>query len=364
MTPAAWLAWVLLVMVVALATTNPLYLGIVLLSVMLVAAFAPRTGTGVTSFRALLLFGLVMFFISVAVATINGNYGDHILFTVPGPHIPDWLGGLRLGGPVSAEGLVAAAIRGTAILCVLFAFGVFNGAVSPHRVLRSTPAALFHASLIVTVGLTLLPSSIEDLRRIREMRALRGARGGLRDLPALVVPAVIGGLERSMRLAEAMEARGYASTARPPAPARLAAAASAPLLVAASWTWFYSDEWRWLGALLAIAGAAGLVYWFVAAGRAQRTTRYISQPIPLLQKCAIASSTGGIVAAFLLRLTGEGNLTYNPFAGLPAPEMSPMGAALALLCAWPAAILVFQPASATARSVSELEPALAREPAP
>ena len=46
MTPAAWIAWVLLVMVVALATTNPLYLGIVLLSVLLVAAFAPRSGAG------------------------------------------------------------------------------------------------------------------------------------------------------------------------------------------------------------------------------------------------------------------------------------------------------------------------------
>lgn len=363
MTPAAWIAWVLLVMVVALATTNPLYLAIVLLSVILVAAFAPRTGTGVTSFRALLLFGVVMFFISVAVATINGNYGDHILFTIPGPDIPSWLGGLRLGGPVSAEGLVAAAIRGTAILCVLFAFGVFNGAVSPHRVLRSTPAALFHASLIVTVGLTLLPSSIEDLRRIREMRALRGARGGIRDLPALVVPAVIGGLERSMRLAEAMEARGYASTARPPAGARLAASASAPLLIAASWLWFYNDSWRWLGGVLALAGVAGLVFWFVAAGRDQKTTRYASETIPLAQRCAIAASLGGMAAALALRLSGEGHLTYNPFAGLPPLEMHPAGALLALLCAWPAAVLVFQPVS-DGVPAPEREPALAGEPAP
>lgn len=363
MAPAAWIAWVLLVMVVALATTNPLYLAIVLLSVLLVAAFAPRTGTGVTSFRALVVFGVLMFFISVAVATINGNYGDHILFTVPGPHIPRWLGGLRLGGPVSAEGLVAAAIRGTAILCVLFAFGVFNGAVSPHRVLRSTPAALFHASLIVTVGLTLLPSSIEDLRRIREMRALRGARGGLRDLPALVVPAVIGGLERSMRLAEAMEARGYASTVRPPASARLAAAASAPLLIAASWTWFYSADWRWLGLVLGIAGFAAIAWWFVAAGRAQRTTRFASEPIPLPQKAAIAASAFGVLAVLMLRLRGEGELTYNPFAGLPALQMHPAGAALTLLCAWPAVVLLFQPARG-GLAAPEREPSLAGEPAP
>lgn len=205
----AWVGWVTLVMVVALTTTNPYYLGIVLLSVLLVAVLAPKTSTGVTSFRALLVFGVSMLGISVAISVVNGNYGSHELFSILGPELPWWVGGLRIGGPVSGEGLVAALTRGLAILSVLLAFGVFNGAVSPHRVLRTAPAAVFQAGLVVTVGLTLLPSSIEDVRRIREMRALRGARGGLRDLPALVVPAVIGGLERSMRLAEAMEARGY-----------------------------------------------------------------------------------------------------------------------------------------------------------
>ena len=103
------------------------------------------------------------------------------------------------------------------------------------------------------------------------MRALRGAPRRLRDLPALVVPAVINGLERSMQLAEAMEARGYASGPSRRAVARLAAAASAPLLVTAAWLWFYSDEWQPLGALLA-AGRLGrcIVWWLLAAGRTQR----------------------------------------------------------------------------------------------
>ena len=360
MTPAAWMAWVTLVMVVALATTNPLYLGIILLCVGLVASLAPRSGTGVTSFRALVVFGVVMFAISVAIATINGNYGDHILFTIPGPGLPKWLGGLRLGGPVSAEGLVASAIRGLAILCVLFAFGVFNGAVSPHRVLRSTPAALFHASLIVTVGLTLLPSSIEDLRRIREMRALRGARGGFRDLPALVVPAVLGGLERSMRLAEAMEARGYASAPRPPLSARLAAGSSAPLFIAAAWLWFYSGQWQWLGAACAVAGAAAVAWWFVASARAQRTTTFATVPVPMAQKLAIAGSAGAAFAALVFRALGTGGFTYNPFAGLPPVPLHPAGVLIALSCAWPAVLLIFEPKP---RNVvdPEREPALTPE---
>lgn len=337
---AAWVAWVGMVMALALATTNPLYLGIILLGVVLVAVLAPRTGTGVTSFRALAVFGVAMFAISIVVATVNGNYGEHILFTVPGPEVPAWLGGLRLGGPVSAEGLAAAAIRGLAILSILLAFGVFNGAVSPQRVLRSTPAALFQASLVVTVGLTLLPSSIEDLRRVREMRALRGAPGGLRDLPSLVVPAVIGGLERSMRLAEAMEARGYGAAPALPARARFAAAASAPLLIAATWWWFYEPGWRPFAGLAVLLAVACLASWWRTAARLHHATRLNDEPLPAPDRVAVAFAVGVAGLAAGARMTGLGGLTYNPFAGLPAPEFSAGGALLALATAWPAVRLV------------------------
>lgn len=343
MHPAAWIAWVLMVMVVALTTTNPFYLGIILLSVILVAVMAPRTGTGVASFRALLFFGVGMLLISIVIATINGSYGDHILFTIPGPEIPDWLGGLRLGGPVSAEGLAAAAIRGVGILSVLLAFGVFNGAVSPHRVLRSTPAALFQASLVVTVGLTLLPSSIEDLRRVREMRALRGAPGGIRGLPSLVVPAVIGGLERSMQLAEAMEARGYGAAPPLPRHARIAAAASVPFLVAGAWLWFYETDLRWLGGVAALAAIACLAWWWRTAARAHRTTRYGDEPIGAIDRAGIFASLAALALAVGLRATGEGHLAYNPFAGLPTPELHPLGIVPALAIAWPAVRLAFTP---------------------
>lgn len=337
----AWITWVTLVTVVALATTNPLYLAILLLCIVLVAVLAPRTETAATSFRVMLIFGCSMLLVSVLVATINGNYGDHILFTIPGPAIPRWLGGLRLGGPVSAEGLVAAGIRGTAILSVFLSFGVFNGAVSPHRVLRTTPGALFQASLVLTVGLTLLPASIEDLRRIREMRALRGARGGIRDLPALVVPAVINGLERSMQLAEAMEARGYAASALPPAHARLSAAASAPLLVTSAWFWFYTGgEWKFAGAGFGVLGLAALAWWFWSARQAHRSTSFSADPLPPVQRIGVVGSVAIIAGVVLSRASSRGSFSYNPFAGLPVPSFTLWSALLVASCAWPAAFLI------------------------
>ncbi|MFN0147125.1 MAG: CbiQ family ECF transporter T component [Dehalococcoidia bacterium] len=360
MSTVAWAAWVTLVMTVALSTSNPLYLAIILLCVVLVAVVAPRTERAVAGVRALASFGLAMLVISLAIAVVNGSYGDHVLFTVPGPDLPGWIGGLRLGGPVAAEGLAAAAIRGLAILCVLLAFGVFNGAVSPHRVLRTTPAALFHAGLVVTVGLTLLPSSIDDIRRIREMRALRGESSGWRSLPGLVVPAVIGGLERSMRLAEAMEARGYAASTPGPSWPRLVGAASVPLLLAAAWCWFYYTGLGWLALLLALAGGAALLAWMAGAARARHTTSLNQEPLPRSEAALAAASAVLAVAALGASAGGWLDLSYNPFAGLGWPPFAAAGVAVVLFCGWPAVLLF----TAVAPDAAPAGPALEVAPRP
>jgi energy-coupling factor transport system permease protein len=352
----AWMAWVALVMAVGLSTTNPYYLGIVLTSVIAVAALAPKTGAAIAGFRALLVFGLILLAGSLVVAVINGNFGSHVLFTIPGPDIPGWLGGLRIGGPVSAEGLVAAVIRGLAIMCVLLAFGVFNGAVSPHRVLRTAPAALFHAGLVVTVGLTLLPSSVEDVRRIREMRALRGASTGVRNLPALIVPAVIGGLERSMRLAEAMEARGYGSAPAPARAPRLLGALSAPLLLLAASAWFYYPWAKPYAALAAALGVGALLFWGWSASRTRQTTRLHTERVSRVDAALAVSSLFVAIFAVVGGSAGWVDTKYNPFAGLQWPGFTLAGGLLALACAWPALRLAL-----AEQDAAEREPAVAAD---
>ncbi|MCC6382373.1 MAG: hypothetical protein IT304_07675 [Dehalococcoidia bacterium] len=345
----AWVAWVVLVMAVALTASNPFYLGIVLLSVLLVAALAPRTSNAaVASFRMLLVGGLALVFLSLVVALVNGSGGGHVLFTIPGPRVPEWLGGLRVGGPVTGEGLVAAAIRGLAILCVVLAFGVFNGAVSPHRVLRTAPAALFHAGLVVTIGLTLLPATVDDIRRLREMRALRGAPGGVRHLPALVVPAVTGGLERSMRLAEAMEARGYAAGGPPARLPALLGALSAPLLLAGAWGWYYYPGSRPLAGLAALAGVAALTAWLALSARGRHTTRLQSEPLTFVDRLCVAAALLFALSAVGGQVTGWVDLRYNPFAGLLPPDFTLAGGLIALACAWPTLPLALAPSRAAA----------------
>lgn len=358
MSARAWAAWVATVMVVALATTNPFYLAIILLAVALVAALAPRTATGATALRAVVAIGIGIFILGVAIATVNGGYGEHVLFRVPGPSAPSWMGGLQIGGPVTAESLIAATLRGLAILCVLTAFATFNAAVPPQRILRLGPAALFHAGLVVTIGLTLLPATVEDLQRIREMRALRGMPGGIRSLPALVVPAVVGGLERSLRLAEAMEARGFASAPPPPRFVRLAGIASVPFLIAAAWTWMYHPGLQPLTWTLVAAGAACMLWWARAAAARRRTTRLHADPPSRSEQFFLALSAAIIGVTLAGRGAGLVDLGYDPFAGLAWPSFRPAEAVLVLVCAWPAIPLATRAAQpATGHTSGQVEPA-------
>jgi energy-coupling factor transport system permease protein len=338
-----------MVMVVALVTTNPFYLCLLVLCVLLVAAVAPQGESAIASFRFMLTLGVGLLVVSVAIATINGSYGEHVLFTVPGPDLPSWVGGLRLGGPVTGEALVAAAIRGVAILCVFLAFAVLNGAVSPYRMLRLGPAAVFHAGLVVTVGLALLPSTIEYLRRLRQARALRGASPGFRDIPALAVPAVIGGLERATRLAEAMEARGFASHSPLPLGARIAGLVAVPLALVSGWTWLYAANLRGVAVAGILLSAGCVAYWGWRAARARNMTRLREEPFPLIDRLLAAASGFIAVAAIAARATGWVELTYNPFAGLGMPSFEVVPATLVLLALWPVVrLLVAVPPSKSA----------------
>ncbi len=341
MSTVAWAGWVALVMAVALTTTNPSSLAILLSATVLVAIAAPKTERAGLGIRYLALLGIGLFALSIGVAVINTGSGDHTLFTLPRLDAPEQIGGLSVGGAVTAEALVGGAIRGAVIFAVLLGFAVFSGAVSPHAALRLAPAVLFHSGLAVTIGLALLPATLTDIQRLREMQALRGRRGGVRELHALVVPAVMGGLDRAMRFAEAMEARGYAAPPAIPAGTRLAGLAAAPLLVAATWVWFYYPEARWAGAAAAAAGAIAIVFWGWDIARRHKTTRLTVEHEPpalfVAGRVSLALAAGVVVAA----LAGWAPAGYNPFAGLAVPEFSAAGAAPAFAAAWPLPFLAF-----------------------
>jgi len=222
--PGAWWVWALGLAAAASRTTNPLLLALILAVVALVVTARKPDAPWARSFRAFLTLGLVVIVVRVVFQMVFGAaMGVTVLLTLPSVALPDWMAGVRLGGEVTAEGLLLALYDGFRLAVLLACVGAANSLASPARLLKSVPAALYEVGVAVVIALTFAPMLISDIERVRTAQRLRGRpHRGIRAIAASAIPVFEGALDRSVSLAAAMDSRGYgrraASLAVPPRP--------------------------------------------------------------------------------------------------------------------------------------------------
>ncbi|HNT76566.1 MAG TPA: energy-coupling factor transporter transmembrane component T [Anaerolineae bacterium] len=206
----AWYIWLLAALSVLLGTRNPLYL-IVLLAEMALVVEALYAPTG-EKLRAPVAPGRFALFVVPAGALFNvltTHTGATVLLRLP-EAIP------LLGGPLTLEGLVYGAINGLSLAALFTAFTVLNLAVPIRDLIRLAPRAFYPLAVVVSVAVTFVPTTLRQIQEVREAQAVRGRRmRGLRDWLPLFMPLLIGGLEHALQLAEALTARGFASSDAP-----------------------------------------------------------------------------------------------------------------------------------------------------
>jgi energy-coupling factor transport system permease protein len=165
-----------------------------------------------------------------------GSYGGLVLWE--GPSVPV-LGRLD----VTDEELAAALFQALRLAAVGFGFAAYALLLDHDELLRSA-GRLRHSVLAVALATRLVPSLERDAAGLVE--ALRGrgvAVEGLRGRARLLSPLLAGSLERSLNLAESMEARGFGRPGRTRIPGRpwslpeRAAVAGASLLVVGCVLW-------------------------------------------------------------------------------------------------------------------------------
>jgi energy-coupling factor transport system permease protein len=212
--PVAWWLWGLGLVTAAAHTTNPLLL--LLLVVVAGWVVLERREVGaVNAFVPFLLLGVVGIVLRVVLTSVLGGgvTGRTVLFRLPSVPLPGWFAGVRLGGPVTLEGVVASAVEGLRLAATLACLGAANALASPKRLLRYVPATLHDVGTAVVVALTYAPQLIGLAGRVRSARRLRGHSGrGLREAGRLLGPVLEGSLDRSLDLAASMESRGYGRT--------------------------------------------------------------------------------------------------------------------------------------------------------
>ena len=320
--PGAWWLWSLGLVVAATRTTNPFVLGALVAVAALVVASRRTASPWSRSFVAFLLLGVALLGVRLVVAAVflTSVPGTTVLVTLPEATLPDALAGLRLGGAVTAEGLVFTLYQGLALLAVLAAVGAANSLADPRRLLRSVPGALYEVGVALVVALTYAPRLVEDAVRVRKAQRLRGRPArGLRGVARTAVPVLEGGLASSIDLAAAMDSRGFARVGHVPTRWRRSAALLVLLGLAGALVALVALLGGGLGTtagllLLAVSTTLALTG-TVMAGRRSRRTRY--RPDPWLAPEWLTVAAGLVPAVVVGAAAVTDPVALNPVGILP-----------------------------------------------
>ena len=327
-----WLVWLLAGGLLVLLTRNPLYLLLLLAVSRVVQSVCEPPEPALWRLPFWRIAALILTF-STLFNLLTAHLGETVLTTLPAGW---WL----IGGHLTLEAAVYGFVAGLSLVALLSFFLAFNTIVPAQELTGLTPGALYELGLVMLIALTYVPETARQFGRIRDAQAIRGHHlRRVSDWRPIVIPLLIGGLERAMNLAETMVARGYGSTEAVAMPLRtrllLLAGLALALGGALRLAWGGGDGWA-----LVLAGvlAVGLAYRDLSR-RAPRT-RY--RPRRLTWADAFVIGVALLPLALILPLpfvTGAG-LDYSPYPRLALPPFSVVAGLLLMGLAAPAVLEV------------------------
>lgn len=346
--PVAWWAWALGLVACVSRTTNPILLGLIVAVAGWVVARRRPEAPWANSFALFCRLGVVVIAIRVVVAMIlGGGLGDHVLFTLPSIQLPDWVAGITLGGPVTAEALLSALYEGAVIAAILACIGAANSLASPARLLATVPAALYEVGVSIVVALSFAPQLVADVSRVQTARRLRGRPHlGVRALAGSAMPVFEGALERAVDLAAAMDSRGYGRT-RPMKPrdqfiARALVVMSLIALSIGVYALVDGVDGSWMSWLFVAIGIICAVVGLRIAGRRSIRTRYRPDPWALPEWLVLLS--GWIPAAlFIAVAVNDPASLAGQTSPLQWPALPTIPAIAVLLAALPGIVTPLPP---------------------
>ena len=328
----AWLSWLAAAMLGALSTRNPFYLALIIAIALAVAGFLNRTpvsGTGEYSAqsnpdttgrgRGVLIRAVLG--LTVIVALFKGlsfHVGTNVLFSLPE-------GWPVIGGPITLESMVSSGLDALSLLAMLTVFSTFSAGADYYAILRSVPPFLHQVAMVSSIAITFVPQTVVRFTEIREAQSLRGHKvRRVRDLLPLIMPLLSGGMERSINLAEAMEARGFGRYAvnngrLKPVTAQIGLIIGLGIILIGG-TLLTTDSKMYLAGWGTIATGVGIVGLTLRAmGRGARHSRYRRSRWRDSDTLLAAFSIGTIAFLITYKLLVPPALLYNPFPSVKPP---------------------------------------------
>lgn len=341
--PWAWWGWALGVAVAASTTTHPwllLGLGVAVVTVVLGCRDDSPWARAIWAYVVLALFVVVIRLVFVTL--MGGAGGATTLVRLPRVPLPDWATGVNIGGPVTAERVLAGVQDALRLALVLVVVGAANALANPKRALRSVPSALYDVSVAVVIAITVAPQLVQSTLRVRRARRLRGGRTrGLGAVRAIAVPVLEDAVDRSLALAAAMEVRGYGRTRLDGPPRRrltgVLMTGSLVLLCLGVYLLLSAQAPTAVAVALVLAGAVAALVGLTVSGRRLRVTRYRPDPWRLSESLTVAS---GVLAGLLVAAWSRADplLLHPPATPLGWPPVHPGLVAVLLLVSVPMAV--------------------------
>lgn len=281
--PGAWWLWAIGLATAASRTTNPVLLLLLIAVVSTVVVSRRSDAPWARAFRLYLWLALLIVVVRVVFRVLFGaGPGGTVLLGLPEVGLPAWTSGLRLLGPVTAEAVLAGLYDGLRLAAMVVCIGGANALANPKRLLKAMPGALYETGTVVAVAMSVFPQLAESVLRVRAARRLRGDRAGVRTgvtaIRSIVVPVLEDALERSLRLAAAMDSRGYGRSGQAtPLARRVTATLTVGGLLGICigiYATLDGSSPRYLAAPLLLGGVLAAGAGFVLTGRRVNTSRY------------------------------------------------------------------------------------------
>lgn len=207
--PFAWWAWGIGIAVTASQTPGTLALILLCIGAAMVVYSKKSDQPWAKAFAIGVRLGLIAFLIRMIIGvSLSVPIPGNTLFTLPTIPLPDWMAGIRIGGPVTSERLAITATEGLTFFTLILAISAASALANPKQGLRALPGVMHQAGVALIISTTLIPHFVTSIQRVKQARRLRGDQQRI-AFRKIAVPIFEDSLQRAINLGAAMESRGY-----------------------------------------------------------------------------------------------------------------------------------------------------------
>ena len=207
--PFAWWAWGLGIALTASQSPGTLALILLCIGAAMVVYSKKSDQPWAKAFAIGVRLGLIAFAIRMIIGVaLSVPIPGNTLFTLPTIPLPDWMAGIRIGGPVTSERLAITATEGLTFFTLIIAISAASALANPKQGLRALPGVMHQAGVALIISTTLIPHFVTSIQRVKQARRLRGDTQRI-AFRKIAVPIFEDSLQRAINLGAAMESRGY-----------------------------------------------------------------------------------------------------------------------------------------------------------